>query len=243
MKVLALIPARLGSTRLPQKLILDLGGKSVIQRTYESTVNTRLFDEVWVVTDSDLIENQIKELGGKVFRSKKEHESGSDRIAEAAEEIDAEIVVNVQGDEPFQDRKTLNDLIKVFQDSNVEMGSLKCNISPEEAENPNVVKVVTNSQEEAVYFSRSKIPFDRDGKKQVKYWKHIGVYAFRKDTLLRFANSPKSDLEQIERLEQLRAFDLGIKIKIVETDFQPIAIDTLEDLEKVRNEHFNKLPE
>ncbi|MFC3880934.1 3-deoxy-manno-octulosonate cytidylyltransferase [Algoriphagus namhaensis] len=235
MKVISLIPARLGSTRLAQKLIQDLGGKSVIQRTYQSTVATGLFDEVWVVTDSDLIESQIKELGGKVYRSKKEHQSGSDRIAEAAEEIKADIIVNVQGDEPLQDRKTLADLIKVFGSSEVQMASLKCRISEEEANNPNVVKVLTNSEGDALYFSRSKIPFDRDGKLQVQYWKHIGVYAFRRDTLLRFAHSPKSDLEQIESLEQLRAFDLGIKIKMVETEFQPIAIDTEQDLEKARN--------
>ncbi|MDN3204679.1 3-deoxy-manno-octulosonate cytidylyltransferase [Algoriphagus sediminis] len=235
MKTVALIPARLNSTRLPKKLVQDLGGKSVIQRTYLSTLGTGLFDEVWVVTDSSEIEGQIKELGGNVFISRKEHESGSDRIAEALEEVEADLVVNVQGDEPFQDKPTLKSLIEVFRDEKVKMASLKTKISSEKADNPNVVKVVTNSNNEALYFSRSKIPFNRDNSKNVHYWKHLGIYAYRKEALLKLTSAPKSALEQVEMLEQLRAFDLGLKIKMVETSFQPIAIDTQEDLEKAIN--------
>jgi len=235
MKTVALIPARLNSTRLPKKLIQDLGGKSVIQRTYLSTLETGLFDEVWVVADSNEIEGQIKELGGNVFRSRKEHESGSDRIAEALEEVKADLIVNVQGDEPFQDKSTLRSLIEVFRDEKVEMASLKTKISSEAADNPNVVKVVTNSNNEALYFSRSKIPFNRDNANYVDYWKHLGVYAYRREALLKLTSAPKSALEQVEMLEQLRAFDLGLQIKMVETSFQPIAIDTQEDLEKARN--------
>ncbi len=235
MKVAALIPARLNSTRLPKKLIQDLGGKSVIQRTYLSTLKTGVFDEVWVVTDSDEIEIQIKELGGKVFRSQQEHESGSDRIAEALPVVNADVVVNVQGDEPFQDKKTLESLIQLFDDPDVQMASVKTEINSEEADNPNVVKVISDFEYNAIYFSRAKIPFNREGKEGVKYWKHLGIYAYRKETLKRFSAAPKSELEEIEMLEQLRAFDLGIKIKMVETSFQPIAIDTEEDLEKARN--------
>lgn len=238
MKVAALIPARLDSTRLPKKLIQELGGKSVIQQTYLSTKKTGLFDEVIVVTDSELIEEQILALGGKVFRSKKEHESGSDRIAEAAAELDVALVINVQGDEPIQDRKTLADLIAAFEDTEVKMASLKCEISPEEATNPNAVKVICNASGQAIYFSRSKIPYVRNEKQDVRYWKHIGVYAFRKEFLMQFTAAPKSELEQIESLEQLRVFDMGVKISMIETQFHPIAIDTQEDLDRVRINHF-----
>ncbi|MHA7131844.1 3-deoxy-manno-octulosonate cytidylyltransferase [Algoriphagus namhaensis] len=239
MKTAALIPARLNSTRLPLKLIQDLGGKSVIQRTYLSTLETGLFDSVWVVTDSDEIKEQIEDLGGLVFRSKKEHESGSDRIAEALEQVEADVIVNVQGDEPIQDKTTLQNLISAFEDEQVEMASLKCQLAPQDADNPNYVKVITAANQDAVYFSRAKIPYDRDGN-GVQYWKHIGVYGYRREALIRFTQADKSSLEDIEKLEQLRAFDLGIKIKMVETSFQAVAIDTEADLEKVRKLYFYK---
>lgn len=234
MKTIALIPARYASTRLPAKLIQDLGGKSVIQRTYLSTLATGVFDEVWVVTDHKVIQNQILELGGNVFISQIEHESGSDRIAEALSVIEGELIVNVQGDEPFQDQKTLSDLVHVFDDQSVNIATLMTRITAAEAENPNVVKVLTDNSFNAIYFSRSPIPYNREKKVDIPYWKHIGVYAYRRADLLEFTALPKGTLESIEMLEQLRLLENGFKIRMVETDHLPVAIDTLEDLEKAR---------
>jgi len=234
LKTAALIPARFASTRLPSKLVQDLGGLSVIQRTYLSTMDTGVFDEVWVVTDHNDIKSQIESLGGKVFMSKGEHESGSDRIAEALEEVDADLIVNVQGDEPFQDRKSLSDLVKVFSDSKVDVASLKTRIDSGMAKNPNVVKVVVDVCGDALLFSRSVIPFNRETSKNAEYWKHIGVYAYRVDVLRAFTKLTKGKLESIEMLEQLRLLENGYKIRMVETEHQAIAIDTMEDLQAAR---------
>ncbi|EAZ82513.1 3-deoxy-manno-octulosonate cytidylyltransferase [Algoriphagus machipongonensis] len=235
MKIAALIPARYASTRLPAKLVQDLGGKSVIQRTYLSTQATGVFDEVWVVTDHEEIANQIKELGGNVFFSQKEHESGSDRIAEALESVHSDIIVNVQGDEPFQDKDSLADLVAEFTNTGVEVASLKTMISEDEAQNPNFVKVVTDHLGDALYFSRSAIPYNRDKIKRLSYWKHIGVYAYRRKALLGFTQMKKSELETLEMLEQLRLLENGVKIRMVETKHHTVAIDTLEDLERARS--------
>jgi 3-deoxy-manno-octulosonate cytidylyltransferase (CMP-KDO synthetase) len=240
LKIIALIPARYASTRLPAKLVQDLGGKSVIQRTYLSTVATGVFDEVWVVTDHEAISAQILELGGKVFRSKMPHESGSDRIAEALSELDGDIIVNVQGDEPNQDTRALTDLVACFQDSSVQVATLMCKISATDAENPNYVKVVTDESNNALYFSRARIPFDRDGLTVFDYWKHIGIYGYRREVLLAFTKLEKSSLEQIEMLEQLRLLSNGYKIRMIPTDHLPIAIDTAEDLNRER-ERLSKL--
>lgn len=234
LKTAALIPARFASTRLPSKLVLDLGGLSVIQRTYLSTVETGVFDEVWVVTDHNDIKSQIESLGGKVFMSRREHESGSDRIAEALDEVDAGLIVNVQGDEPFQDKKSLSDLVNVFSDPKVEVASLKTRIDSGMARNPNVVKVVVDVCGDALLFSRSAIPFNRKNLQNIEYWKHIGVYGYRVDVLRAFTELPKGNLESIEMLEQLRLLESGYKIRMVETGHQAIAIDTLEDLQKAR---------
>lgn len=235
MKIAALIPARYGSTRLPAKLVQDLGGISVIQRTYVSTLATGIFDEVWVVTDHEEIERQIRELGGKVFFSQKSHESGSDRIAEALELVDADLIVNVQGDEPFQDPKSLKDLVAVFERPKVKVASLMCRIPEDEAYSPNAVKVVLDEKMNAIYFSRSPIPFNRDRNDSIFYWKHIGIYAYTRELLLEFTSWPKGRLEQIEMLEQLRMVEKGVKIRMVETTHQAIAIDTKEDLDRARN--------
>lgn len=233
MKIAALIPARYASTRLPAKLVQDLGGFSVIQRTYQSTLATGVFDAVWVVTDHPQIEAQIHAIGGKVIRSLKEHESGSDRIAEALGQVDADLIVNVQGDEPFQDAKTLRDLVSVFSNSEVKVASLMCKLAADQVENPNVVKVVVDELQRAMYFSRSPIPYNREGV-QLTYLKHIGVYAYRRELLLLFTSWSKGNLEQIEMLEQLRLLERGVSIQMVETSHQSIAIDTLEDLVKAR---------
>lgn len=235
MRTAALIPARYASTRLPAKLVQDLAGKSVIQRTYLSTVGSGVFDEVWVVTDSQEIKDQVEGIGGKVFFSKKIHESGSDRIAEALEVVDAEIIVNVQGDEPFQDAKSLKDLVESFDTIEVNVASLMTRISSSDAQNPNFVKVVIDSSNDALYFSRAKIPFPRENSKEVIYRKHIGIYGYRREVLVAFTQMEKGKLESIEMLEQLRLLENGIKIRMVETDYKAIAIDTEEDLEIARN--------
>jgi len=233
LKIVALIPARFTSSRLPAKLVQDLGGISVIQRTYQSTVATAVFDEVWVVTDHAQIEAQIQAIGGKVIRSSQEHESGSDRIAEALGQVDADLIVNVQGDEPFQDAKTLRDLVEVFVNPEVEVASLMHKLPADQVHNPNFVKVVVDESCRALYFSRSPIPYNREGK-TITYWKHIGVYAYRRGILNSFTQWPKGFLEQIELLEQLRLVERGVPIQMVETTHESIAIDTEDDLKKAR---------
>ncbi|MCH7396494.1 3-deoxy-manno-octulosonate cytidylyltransferase [Belliella sp. DSM 107340] len=230
--ITALIPARFASTRFPAKLTKELCGKSVIQRTYLSTLETGLFDQVIVVTDHEEIQKQIEEVGGQVFFSTTAHESGSDRIAEAVCDMDTDIVVNVQGDEPFQDQKSLRDLISAFDDPTVQVASMMFNISIEDAQNPNAVKVVIDQDSNAMYFSRSPIPYIREKSEGFQYWKHVGIYAYKKHALLQFTSWSKSKLEQIEMLEQLRLLEHGVKIKMVPTTHQAIAIDIPEDLEK-----------
>lgn len=238
MKIIAVIPARYASTRFPAKLMQDLGGKTVILRTYEAAVNTNLFSDVFVVTDSDLIYNEIISHGGKAIRSVKEHESGSDRIAEAVENLAVDIVVNVQGDEPFINKAALEKLIEVFKndlENKIDLASLFFEITDEdEINNPNNVKVVVDQNDFALYFSRSVIPFPREINVGVRYKQHIGIYAFRKQALLDFYNLPMQSLEASEKLEQLRYLEFGKRIKMVETSEKSIGIDTLEDLEKAR---------
>ncbi len=238
MKIIAVIPARYASTRFPAKLMQDLGGKTVIVRTYEAAVNTQLFDEVFVVTDSDLIFDEISSVGGKAIKSTKEHESGSDRIAEAVADLDVDIVVNVQGDEPFIDKKSLAKVIEVFKKDSqqtIDLASLMREITDLEAiENPNNVKVVVDQNGLAMYFSRSVIPYPREKNVGVRYFQHIGIYAFRKQALLDFYTLPMKSLEASEKLEQLRYLEFGKKIKMVETNHVSIGIDTPEDLEKAR---------
>ncbi|WP_396141008.1 3-deoxy-manno-octulosonate cytidylyltransferase [Flavobacterium sp.] len=238
MKIIAVIPARYASTRFPAKLMQDLGGKTVIRRTYEAAVKTNLFDDVFVVTDSDLIFDEIISNGGKAIMSVKEHESGSDRIAEAIENMEVDLVINVQGDEPFINKEPLEELITIFKNDSekkVDLGSLMFQITDkEEINNPNNVKVIIDQQGFALYFSRSVIPFPRDENAGVRYMKHIGIYAFRKQALLDFYNLPMLSLEASEKLEQLRYLEYGKRIKMVETTHGSIGIDTKEDLEKAR---------
>lgn len=238
MKIIAVIPARYASTRFPAKLMQDLGGKTVIRRTYEAAINTQLFDDVFVVTDSDLIYNEIVANGGKAIMSIKGHESGSDRIAEAIENLDVDVVVNVQGDEPFINAEPLAKVIEVFKnDTNqqVDLASLMREIKDEEEiNNPNNVKVVVDQNGFALYFSRSVIPYPREKNVGVRYMQHIGIYAFRKQALLDFYSLPMKSLEASEKLEQLRYLEFGKRIKMVETTHVGIGIDTVEDLEKAR---------
>ena len=238
MKVIAVIPARYASTRFPAKLMQDLGGKTVILRTYEAAKDTHLFDDVFVVTDSSLIYDEIVNHGGKAIMSIKEHESGSDRIAEAVANLDVDIVVNVQGDEPFINKEPLEKVIEVFQndaEKKVDLASLMREITIEEdINNPNNVKVVVDQSGFALYFSRSVIPYPREKNVGVRYFQHIGIYAFRKQALLDFYSLPMKSLEASEKLEQLRYLEFGKRIKMVETTHVGIGIDTIEDLEKAK---------
>lgn len=233
-----MIPARYAASRFPGKLMQDLGGKTVILRTYEATVATKLFDDVIVVTDSEIIYKEIEDNGGKVIMSKKEHDCGSDRIAEAVESLNIDIVVNVQGDEPFTDAASLAKLINVFKDDdnkNIDLASLMVNITDEdEINNPNTVKVIIDQSDFALYFSRSPIPYPRDKNTGVKYYKHKGIYAFRKEALMDFYRLPMQTLEATEKLEQLRYLEYGKRIKMVETNVQGIEIDTPADLERAK---------
>ena len=238
MKLIAMIPARYGATRFPAKLMQDLCGKPVIVHTYQRVADTNLFDQVYVVTDDDRIENDIHEVGGKVIRSQKEHNSGSDRLAEASKNLEVDIIVNVQGDEPFTDKENLQKVIDIFANDpqkNIAVASLMERITnPDDIANPNNVKVVVNKFNEALYFSRSVIPFPRDPNTAVPYYKHIGIYAYRKDALQQFTQLPPSQLEETEKLEQLRYLENGFKIRLALTHIPTIGIDTPEDLEKAR---------
>lgn len=238
MKTIAVIPARYASTRFPAKLMQDLCGKTVILRTYEAAKNANLFDEVFVVTDSEIIFNEIISNGGNAIMSIKNHESGSDRIAEAIENLNVDIVVNVQGDEPFINTESLKLLINVFKNDvgqKVDLASLYFEITDlEEINNPNNVKVVLDQNDFALYFSRSVIPYPRDENVGTKYWQHIGIYAFRKQALLDFYSLPMKFLEATEKLEQLRYLEFGKRIKMIQTQEKSIGIDTFEDLEKAR---------
>ncbi len=233
-----MIPARYSASRFPGKLMQDLNGKTVIRRTYEATVATNLFDAVYVVTDSEIIYNEIVSHGGKAIMSKKVHESGSDRIAEAVQDLDVDIVVNVQGDEPFTERESLEKVLNVFKndDSNeIDLASLMVEIKDwDEINNPNTVKVIVDKNHFALYFSRSPIPYPRDKKAGVKYFKHKGIYAFRKQALLDFYNLPMRPIEASEKIECIRYLEYGKKIKMVETNIEGVEIDTPKDLEKAK---------
>jgi 3-deoxy-manno-octulosonate cytidylyltransferase (CMP-KDO synthetase) len=238
MKIIAMIPARYAASRFPAKLMQDLSGKPVIVRTYEAAVKTQLFDEVYVVTDSSVIFDAIAQAGGKVIMSKEEHECGSDRIAEEVADIDVDIIVNVQGDEPFTDRESLASVLGVFQtdfDNEIDLASLMVKITDvEEIDNPNTVKVIVDQRNFALYFSRSPIPYKRDLEINTTYYKHKGIYAFRKSALMDFRRLPMLALEASEKIEAIRYLEYGKKIKMVETTVSGIEIDTPEDLKRAQ---------
>lgn len=230
-----MIPARYAASRFPGKLMQKLGDKTVIRRVYEATLQTGLFDDVIIVTDSDVIEQEIKAINGHVIRSKREHESGSDRIAEAVSDLDVDIIVNVQGDEPFIQKEPLEKLVRLFDDDTVQVASLMRKITSEEELNASSsVKVVVNKKSDALYFSRNVIPFVANSAVKAQHYLHIGVYGFRKETLLRFTSWPAAELEKTEKLEQLRYLENGVPIRMALVDFKSVAIDTPEDLEKAK---------
>jgi 3-deoxy-manno-octulosonate cytidylyltransferase (CMP-KDO synthetase) len=232
MKRIAVIPARYASVRFPGKLMQLLGERTIIRTSYENTASTNLFDAVLVATDSEIILNEILQYGGNAVLTKRVHESGSDRIAEAIENIDCDIVLNVQGDEPFVDKETLQQLLNVFNEPAVDVASVMHTLHEKaDVESPNNVKVVVDKNFHALLFSRSVIPFARDTRTSATYYKHVGVYAYRKSILLQFTQWQPTILEQTEKLEQLRYLENGIKIKMVLTEHPSIGIDSPEDLE------------
>ncbi len=240
----AMIPARLQATRFPRKLLQDLGGMSVIARTYINTKATNLFDDVIVVTDSHEILNNITKHGGKAIMSQKEHSCGSDRIAEAVENIDTDIVVNVQGDEPFTDKSSLAPLLKVFEDDHDQKIDLASLMTPlkekEDIENPNYVKVIVDNNNFALYFSRSPIPYQRDKSCDIQYYRHKGIYAFRKQAILDFSKMKMQALESAEQIECIRFLEYGKNIKMIETAENSFGIDTPQDLDRALD-FFNQL--
>jgi 3-deoxy-manno-octulosonate cytidylyltransferase (CMP-KDO synthetase) len=231
MKKIAMIPARYAATRFPAKLMQILGNKTVILHTYNNTVATNLFDEVMVVTDSEIIFHEIVNNGGKAVMSIAAHESGSDRIAEAIADMDVDIVVNVQGDEPFVQKEPLEKLLRVFEDETVQVASLMQVLHEEKfIADPNYVKVVVDKNMNALMFSRSPIPYQRDKNTTPVYYEHIGVYAFRKQALLNFTAWPITPLEAAEKIECLRYLENGLPLKMIVTQYMGVEIDTPEDL-------------
>ena len=230
-----MIPARYEASRFPGKLMQKLGDQTVIATVYLATKETELFDDVVVVTDSDIIFDEIRSLGGNPLRSKKQHESGTDRIAEAAENLDVDIILNVQGDTPFIKKEPLEKLLKLFDDETVQVGSLMQKITDEQTIiDPNRVKVCVDKKMNALFFSRSVIPYPRNKNHNTSYYEHIGVYAFRKKALLDFTKWPISPLEDAEKIECLRYLENGISLRMAVTEYLGISIDTPEDLHKAK---------
>ncbi len=244
MKVIAVIPARYAATRFPAKLMGMLGDKTVIRTTYENTLKTNLFDDVFVVTDSEIIHNEITRNGGKALMSQREHETGSDRIAEAVENLDCDIIINVQGDEPFVQKEPLEKLIAVLKEDKeqkIDLATLMQELKEEQQiQDTNYVKVVCDINNFALYFSRAPIPFARETNFRARYFEHIGIYAFRKESLINFSKLEMLPNEKAEKIECIRYLEYGMKIKMIETQYMGIEIDTAEDLEKA-NEYLKKL--
>jgi len=236
MKKVALIPARYAATRFNGKLMVELKGKSVVRHTYDATVATNLFDEVVVVTDSDIIYKEIITHGGKALMSGQDHESGSDRIAEAAANMEVDIIVNVQGDTPFVKKEPLEQLLFQFNDASVQVASLMQVLDDENLiADPNYVKVAVDKNMNSLFFSRSVIPYPRNKEMPVVYYEHIGIYAFRKQALLNFTQWPVSPLENAEKIECLRYLENGVALRMVVTDYMGVEIDTPEDLKKAES--------
>ncbi len=235
MKKIAVIPARYAASRFPGKLMQMLGDKTVIARTYLATKETGLFDDVLVATDNKVIQDEIERYGGKVKMTGSHHESGTDRIAEAVTDVDADVIVNVQGDTPFVNGVALKKLLGLFNDPTVRVGSLMDLIEDETSlHDPNVVKVCVDKNNNSLLFSRSIIPYPRNTSAAIIHYRHIGVYAFRKEMLLQFVQWPVSALEDIEKLEGLRYLENGVPIKMVLTEPMGIDINTPEDLQKAK---------
>ena len=235
MKVVAVIPARYGSTRLPGKPLLDICGKPLIQRVWDVVARVHGLDEIIVATDDERIADVVRDFGGRAMMTSPDCQSGSDRVREVAQTVDAEVYVNVQGDEPLLEPSAIEKLLDVFaQDANVQVATLCSPISQEEAQSPNQVKVVCDHTGNALYFSRASLPFVRETNETAEYFGHIGIYAYRREALYSFTSLPVSPLEQAEKLEQLRFLQAGIPIRVLEVSRMGVGVDTQKDLERVR---------
>lgn len=237
-KVVAVIPARYASSRFPGKPLAKIHGKPMIQWVYERVKGVEDINDVYVATDDEIIFNTVKSFGGKIIMTSKEHKSGTDRISEAVHKIadDIDIVLNIQGDEPMIKKEMIKELIGAFEDNSVNMATLKKRIyEKEDIDNPNIAKVITDENNDAIYFSRSTIPYNRDGVENIKYFKHIGVYGYKKEFLMEFSNLKESKLEQLEQLEQLRVIENGYKIRVIETQNESIGVDLPEHIKKVES--------
>ena len=236
MKTAVIIPARMGSMRFPGKVLADLGGKPVIQHVWENAMRSKA-DSVTVAADDPRVEQAVKSFGGRVVMTKPSHPSGSDRVWEAAQSTDAELIVNVQGDEPFLPHEVIDDLIDAMHGPDAPaMGTVVLPCSRADiAANPNLPKVVLTTDDYALYFSRSMIPYLREGGEETEVYRHWGIYAYRRETLAKFVSLPEGRLERCEKLEQLRALENGIRIKVIKTSFDSIGIDTPDDLVRAQD--------
>ena len=244
MKKIVVIPARLNSSRFPNKVLLNLKGKTVIQRVYEQCLKAKNIDEVYIATDSLEVKKSCGNFTNNIIMTKDTHESGTDRIAEAVQAIECDIVINVQGDEPFMEPELIEKLANAFDEESIQMASAMHKIGKvAELKNHNVVKVTVDNKSNALYFSRSIIPHHRDEwdslfnyheniPEPLKFFRHLGIYAYTKDFLLTYSNMEQSYLERLEQLEQLRVLENGHKIKMIETSYNSIGIDTIDDYHK-----------
>ena len=239
MKVLGIIPARYASSRFPGKPLIDLKGKTMIQRVYEGAKQSKLIDFLIVATDDSRIQEEVLKFGGNVEMTSEKHNSGTDRCAEVAKKHpEYDLIINIQGDEPLVDFRQLDQLIQVFEKESIQIATLATKkITSEELENPNRIKIVVDKNNSALYFSRSAIPnqvnFKGDGLSSYPFLRHIGLYAYQKNTLIELSNLPVSTLETIESLEQLRWLYSGFKIHVAETDIETPNIDSIEEVENV----------
>ncbi|MBR3880785.1 MAG: 3-deoxy-manno-octulosonate cytidylyltransferase [Mailhella sp.] len=235
MSIVAVIPSRFASTRLPGKPLVDICGKPMVQHVYERVRQVELFDEVLVATDDQRIFDVVESFGGKAVMTSVDCPSGTDRLIEVAEAHPADIYVNIQGDEPLIEPEVVEKLARVMlEDGDLQMGTLCYPISAEQAQNPNIVKVVRTHNDNALYFSRSPIPFARSGGIEPEYFGHLGMYAYRREFLMAFGKLPYSKLENTEKLEQLRVLEAGITIRCLTVQAMAPGVDTPEDLEEVR---------
>lgn len=238
LKTAAVIPARYDSSRFPGKALAEILGKAMIVRVYQAVEKCKEIDEVYVATDDKRIKKAVQAAGGRVIMTSVQHQSGTDRIAEAAAQIEADLIVNVQGDEPLIEAQSIAQALKPFsQEKNLQMSTLKRKIKAAEAKNPDLVKVITDYNDYALYFSRSPIPYYRDQEAETQnYYQHIGLYVYRRDFLLKYAGMERTALEKAESLEQLRALENGYQIKVLETEAKLIGVDRKEDIKLVERE-------
>jgi 3-deoxy-manno-octulosonate cytidylyltransferase (CMP-KDO synthetase) len=235
MKVVAIIPARIASTRLPRKVLREIAGQTMLQRVYEAARGCSALADVIVATDSNEILSVCERNGWTARMTAATHRSGTDRVHEVAQSVAADVYINVQGDEPLAHPDHVNVLVDLMKNPRIDVGTIKTPCPAQDVNNPNAVKVVTDAQGRALYFSRSPVPYDRDKTGEVRYFKHLGFYAYRKPALDRFCSLPESQLERSERLEQLRFLENGIRVYVTETVHDTIGVDTEDDLKRVES--------